>query len=30
MPLGALLIATALYVPKGLAALADLRARSNR
>lgn len=30
MPLGALLIATALYAPKGLAALADLRARSTR
>ncbi|GKT24829.1 branched-chain amino acid ABC transporter permease [Acidovorax sp. SUPP3334] len=30
MPLGILLIATALYAPKGLAALADLRARSSR
>ncbi len=30
MPLGALLIVTALYAPKGLAALADLRARSTR
>ncbi|GKS85440.1 branched-chain amino acid ABC transporter permease [Acidovorax sp. SUPP1855] len=28
MPLGLLLIATALYAPRGLAALADLRARS--
>ncbi|WCM90047.1 branched-chain amino acid ABC transporter permease [Acidovorax sp. NCPPB 3576] len=30
LPLGLLLIATALYAPKGLAALADLRARSAR
>ncbi|MNT65723.1 leucine/isoleucine/valine transporter permease subunit [compost metagenome] len=30
MPLGVLLIATALYAPKGLAALADLRTRSMR
>ncbi|WOI47136.1 branched-chain amino acid ABC transporter permease [Acidovorax sp. BLS4] len=30
MPLGLLLIATALYAPRGLAALADLRARSAR
>ena len=30
MPLGALLIVTALYAPQGLAALADRRARSAR